>query len=142
MTRGFHVVERIDALPEAVWLTLTDFTKAEQWMNGVEEMIQETSGGLGLGTRFQFRSRGHVHHAVVTDFVPGQKIALTSTQGGVTATYVYCVLPSGRGATITLDATCTAQGYWKLVHPLIAYAMKKADSSQLANLSAVIQQKA
>lgn len=142
MTRGFHVAEQIDARPEEVWSALTDFTNARRWMNGVEEMVQETSGALGLGTRFRFRSRGHVHHTVVTEFVPGQKIALTSTQGGITATYIYSVLPSDRGSTITLNATCTAKGYWKLVHPLIAYAMKRADSRQLANLTAEIRQKA
>ena len=142
MTRGFHVAEQFGAPPEEVWSALTDFANAQRWMNGVEEMVQETSGGLGLGTRFRFRSRGHVHHTVVTEFEARQKIALTSTQGGITATYVYRVLPSGCGSTITLDATCTAQGYWKLLRPLIAYAMKRGDSRQLANLAAVMRQKA
>ena len=97
-----------------------------------------SNGPLQVGTRFTFKSRGKDHETRVTALEPGARIELTSTQGGVTAVYAYGVRPNGDGTVVTLEAVCSATGWWKLIHPLIAFAMKKSDSSQLANLKAAM----
>ena len=56
----------------------------------------------------------------------------------MTATYEYTVAPAGDGTEITLKAVCKAEGLWKLLHPMIVVAMRKSDSSQLANLKAAM----
>ena len=138
MADGFSVKETIARSPEDVWAYLTDFANAKAWMTAVDGMTQTTQGPLRVGTRFKFSARGRERETQVTALDPGRQIALTSTQGGVTATYTYRVAPAGGGTEVTLDAVCQASGVWKLLHPMIAFAMKRSDSSQLANLKAAM----
>ena len=138
MADGFVVQETIAAAPNAVWAYLTDFSKAKAWMTGVEDMRSLDDGPLAIGTRLQFKSRGKLRDSRVTALDPGRRIALTSTQGGVTATYTYALEPAKEGTEITLHAACTATGFWKLLHPVIVMAMRKSDSSHLANLKSAM----
>ena len=138
MAGGFTVRETIKRSPQEVWDYLTDFGNAKKWMTGVEEMTQITQGPLEMGTLFRFKARGKEHESEVTALEPGKRIALTSTQGGVTATYVYSLAPAGNDTEVSLNAECKATGFWKLIHPIIVFAMKKSDSSHLARLKTAI----
>lgn len=135
---GFSVTEKIDHSPDKVWAYLTEFRNAKDWMKGVWAMAQTTEGPLEIGTSFSFNARGKQRETRVTALEPGRQIALTSTQGGVTAVYTYSLAPVGDGTEVTLNAVCKATGLWKLLHPMIAIAMKQSDSSQLANLNAAM----
>ena len=134
MANGFTVHETLDHAPADVWSYLTDFSNAPEWMAGIGAFTQITENPLEIGTRFGFQARGKQRETRVTALAPGRRIALTSTQGGVTATYAYSVARAGDGTEMTLDAVCEATGLWKLIHPVIVFAMKKSDSSQLENL--------
>ena len=138
MAGGFSVTEEIAAAPAAVWAYLTDFGNAGEWMTGVEGLAQTTEGPLEVGSRLSFVARGKARETRVSALDPGRRIALTSTQGGVTATYDYALVPAGAGTEITLKAVCEARGLWKLLHPMIVVAMRKSDSSQLAKLKAAM----
>ena len=138
MADGFNVKETIGRPPEEVWAYLTDFSHVKEWMTGVEEMTQITQGPLNVGSRFRFKARGKARESEVTAWEPGKCIALTSTQGGVTATYTYSLVSTDDGTEITLHAVCRATGFWKLLHPIIVFAMKKSDSSHLAKIKAAI----
>ena len=141
MARGFRVRQRIGRSPRDVWAFLSDFENAPTWMAGVEQMTKVTPGPLAEGTRYTFRARGRARETRVSAFEPGRMVALTSSQGGITATYTYKVRPDGDGSEVSLDAECSAAGLWVLLHPLIAVAMRRADSGQLARLAAVIERK-
>ena len=141
MPNGFSVTERIDHSPAEVWAYLTNFHNAKDWMKGVEAMTQKTEGPMEIGTRFSFKARGKERETRVTALEPGKRIALTSTQGGVTAVYTYSLAPDGTGTEIKLEAVCEATGFWKLLHPMIAIAMKHSDSSQLADLRAAMNRR-
>ncbi len=138
MASGFRVTETIERPPEQVWVYLTDFSHAREWMTGVEEMSQINQGPIEVGPRFRFKARGKERESEVTALEPGRRIALTSTQGGVTATDVYSLAPIGNSTEVTLNAVCEATGFWKLIHPIIVFAMKKSDSSHLARLKTAI----
>ena len=139
MGQGFSVTEKINRPVEAVWSFLTDFSQANKWMTGIDGMRPINSGPIGLGTRLQFTARGAERETEVTAFEPQKKLALTSTQGGVTATYVYSLFSAGEQTEIRLHATCKASGLWKLIHPIILLAMKKSDSSHLIRLKEAIE---
>lgn len=139
MANGFSVKETINRSTGEVWAYLTDFSHAPKWMTGVEEMTQITRGSLGVGTRFKFTARGKEHETEITSLEPGKRISLTSTQGGVSATYDYSIVPSGGSTEVTLNAACTATGFWWWLHPLIVRAMKNSDSSQLTLLKSAIE---
>lgn len=134
VSKGFSARERIDRPPEDVWAYLTDFRNAKDWMTGVEGLSPKGEGPIEIGTRLSFRARGKERMSRVSALEPGRQLALTSTQGGVTATYTYALAPDGDGTEVTLEAVCQATGAWRLLHPVIAMAMKRSDSSQLANL--------
>lgn len=104
MAKGFSVTEIIDRQQDEVWAFLTDFDQAAQWMTAVEKMTQATPGPIQAGTRFTFLSRGAERDTEVTAWEPNKRIALTSTQGGVTATYDYSLAPVSSGTEITLNA--------------------------------------
>lgn len=136
---GFSVHERIPASPGTVWRYLTDVAKAGEWMPGIDDMTLPGGGALQTGSVLVFRARGKDRESRVTALEDTKKLALTSTQGGVTATYEYVLTPAPDGTDIMLNASCEATGYWRLLHPVIVMAMKKADSPQLANLKALIE---
>jgi len=129
MAAGFSVTQRIERSPDEVWAYLTDFQNAQDWMPGVEDMRATAEGPPAVGTEFTFGSRGKSRETRVTALDPGTRFALTSTQGGVSATYAYSLAPDGDGTRVTLDAVCEATGLWTLLHPLIAFARKQSDSS-------------
>ncbi len=139
MTRGFRVSEKIDRPAHEVWAFLTDFENAEKWMTGVGHMRPVTAGPLKLGSRFKFRARGRERESEITAWDPCRRIALTSIQGGVTATYEYSLSPASGSTELTLEAACQATGFWKLLHPLIVLAMKRSDSSHLIKLKSAIE---
>ena len=111
MADGFIVKENMAATPTEVWAYLTDFRNAKEWMTSIEGMTQTTRGPIEIGTHFRFKARGKEHDTRVTALDQGKQIALTSTQGGVTATYTYSVEPVGDGTEITLQAVCKSTGF-------------------------------
>ena len=139
MANGFSVTERISTSPEKVWQYLTDFDNAPKWMPGIDSMSLHDGQILETGSALTFHARGKARESRVTALEKGKRLALTSTQGGVTATYEYSLVPVADGAEVTLNAKCEATGVWKLLHPVIVIAMRKADSPQLANLKALIE---
>ena len=141
MSKGFSVKETIDQPKAVVWDFLTDFNKADKWMTGVDQMKQISDGPIKTGTRLSFVARGKERETRVTALDSGKMIALTSTQGGVTATYTYSLESENNRTLIKLDAVCEATGFWKLLHPVIVIAMKKSDSSHLVKLkNAIVNQ--
>lgn len=138
---GFSAREHFSFPPEEVWDYLTDFRNAKEWMTGVDGMTQDGSGPLEVGTRLRFRARGKERSSQVCALVPGRRIALMSAQGGITATYTYSLEPSGDGTEASLDADCEASGIWRLLHPLIVFAMRKSDSSHLAKLKSAMERR-
>ena len=139
MAGGFSVQERIDRPVAEVWAFLTDMTKAPEWMTGVQAMEPVGTEPIGVGSRFRFMSRGAPRETAVTAWQPMTTFALTSIQGGVTATYEYRVKEADGATEVELHALCEAKGFWKLLHPLIATLMKKSDSKHLLQLKKAIE---
>ena len=134
MAGGFSVKETIDRPVDEVWHFMSDMRNAPTWMTGVEDMKPITPGPTGIGSKFSFVSRGAERDTEVTAWDPKRELALTSTQGGITATYLYTVHGNEDSTEVALHAVCEAEGLWKIVQPLIAHLMKRSDSGHLAQL--------
>ena len=139
MAKGFTSTAEIAATPDEVWASLIDFERASAWMTGIDGMRPVGTGAIEVGTELVFTARGRERRSSITGLEPVRRIDLTSTQGGVTATYSYRIEPSSGGTRLTLDAVCEASGAWKLLHPLIALAMKASDGGQPAKLKALVE---
>ena len=141
MADGFTAKATLDQAPVEVWAYLTDLGNAGEWMRGIDRLEQVSPGPLQVGSELRFISRGKERETRVTAMVPCERLALTSTQGGITATYTYLLAPDGDGTEITLEARCTATGLWKLVHPLIVFAMKQSDASHVRNFKTAMNRR-
>ena len=143
MAEGFQATEHIVGSMEEVWACLTDWQRAPEWMNGIEDMHAPKGGPVGEGTRLAFRSRGAERETTVVAWSPPHQLALRSQQGGMTATYEYTCEPENGGTRLTLRARCEARGLgWRLASPVIGYLMKRADSGQVAALKHLVEQPA
>ncbi|MEM9455918.1 MAG: SRPBCC family protein [Myxococcota bacterium] len=135
----FCVSERIPRPVEEVWAFVTDFAGAPRWMRAVDRMWVDGAGPVGEGTSLVFESRGAERRCVVSAWEPTRRLALRSTQGGVTATYVYGFEAEGSGTRVELEAIYEFRGAIRLVAPLIGWLVRRTDGGQLRALAATMQ---
>ena len=145
MAKGFEVETVIAAPPDKVWAAMTDFAQAPRWMPGLHEVAPKDDQPLGAGKVFTVtmstKGRGKQRNLTLSDWRPSDRFALSSQEGGVTATYTYFLAPSGDGTRVKLNGACEAKGpFWRLLHPLIVKMMAKHDGVQVELLKNLIEQ--
>ena len=137
---GFRATETIGRPQSEVWRAATDWGKAHRWMKGIEDLRRLSEGPVGEGTRLGFNARGSERETEIVVWEPGERLALRSRQGGITADYVYRFEGCPEGTRVTLDADCRGEGIgWRLVTPLIGMLMARADGGQLAALKRMVE---
>ena len=139
MARTISVTETIDRSPGEVWEVLTDWPGGVRWMNGIESMSIE--GETVEGAHVRFHTRGQDRDSVITHCDPGRSITLRSQQGGVTADYTYSIEALGASSSrVSLEAECHFSGLlFRLLGPLIGFAIRRTDGGQIAALKRVIE---
>ena len=139
MSLTISVSETISASSEQVWKVLTDWPGAVRWMNGIESM--SIDGETVEGARVQFFTRGRDRESVIAQCEPGRSVTLRSQQGGVTADYTYSVEAVGElSSRVSLEAECHFSGLrYRLLGPLIGFAIRRTDGGQIAALKRVIE---
>ena len=140
MTQTISVAETINRRPEHVWAVLTDWPGAVRWMNGIESM--SIDGETAEGAHVRFFTRGQNRDSLITHCEPGRSITLRSQQGGVSADYTYSIEPAGESSSrVSLEAECHFSGLrFRLLGPLIGFAIRRTDGGQIAALKRVIEQ--
>lgn len=134
MTTAFTARTTVGHPVGAVWERLVDWDTADRWMPGVDAV--RAQGPLAVGSTIAFTARGKERVATVAALEPGRRVTLRSVQGGVTADYTYeCVAHDG-GTRVDLVADCSMRGPVRLLGPVIRYAVRRADGSQLAAFAA------
>lgn len=147
---GFTATAWIAAPPSVVFAILHDVNHFPAVLNGVIRAEQLTAGPVGLGTRFLetrlIKGKEASAEIEVTTYDPPHRYAATSSQEGITATYHYTLTPEQQGAQpgtrINLRAEASAQGWKKLLLPLVVGHMKKEDSDHLQRLKGVAEHQA
>ena len=86
---AFSASETILRPRAQVWAAVTDWSRACQWMKGVDELRVVQQGPVGEESKLAFRSRGSERESTVTTWLPDEKLVLCSRQGGITAEYEY-----------------------------------------------------
>lgn len=133
--------ETIAVPGETVWHHLTDPDSMIRWMAGVDEMRTADDLPLAAGSQIIFTARGKTRHTQVTIFEPERRLAMRSTQGPVTAVYLYTLAEgtSGNRTIVTLEANCTARGWFRMLMPLLKIAIRRADGNQLSDLKKTVE---
>ena len=137
MAIAFEVEEHFAERPEHVWAALTDWSRAGEWMAGIDTL--EPEGPIRVGTALEFRARGKLRQSHITALEEGRRVALTSRQGPVTATYTYWCDPDGTGTRVRLSADCAMRGWMRVVAPLLRRAIASRDAGQLLALKRVLE---
>ncbi len=134
----FAVDEMIDAPIDEVWRYLTEPALMTRWMTSIDDIRTADNEPLHEGSKMLFSARGADRMSEVTAFRPNELMTLRSVQGPVTAVYQYALKPNGSGTDARLEATCDADGIFKIFGPLLRYLIRKSDGGQLASLKAAI----
>lgn len=136
---GFESNAIINKSITEVWSYISDFSNADKWMTGVKNLRPKELGSIGKGSKLLFRSRGSERASEITAWDSPKTMELTSTQGGVTATYTYSLKSIGDKTELTLKAGCIATGLWKILHPIIVIAMRASDSKHPIQIKKAIE---
>ncbi len=121
-----------------VWAALVDWDNATEWMPGIDDF--RADGPTEVGATLAFHARGKERPATIAALEPGRSIVLRSVQGGVSADYRYDVkILDDSTTSIALVADCTTTGAWRLLAPMLRFAMRKTDGRQLDRLKDYIE---
>lgn len=140
MSRGFTVHEHLPFPVQVVWSYISDVELAHTWIKGINSVTPMVLGVEDcVGARYQTNittyGRQSSQEVEILSWEPNHRFALASYDRGVSATYEYILRRRGAESTgLTLNATCTAEGFWKVVLPLISYMMERHDRDQLVLL--------
>ncbi len=137
MPRAFEAHATIARSADHVWRILTDWPRASRWMKGIDSL--RADGPLAIGTDLVFEARGKRRAARITACEPGRRLILTSTQGAVTADYVYGIEPlDGDRCRVSLVAECRVAGPLAIFGPLLRFAVRRTDGDQITRLAALV----
>ncbi|MFC0678646.1 SRPBCC family protein [Lysobacter korlensis] len=137
MTEAFSASTNVAAPPERVWATITDWSRAPEWMPGTSSFRLE--GPLRPGTVLHYTARGKERTSTVTAVAPERSLTLASTVGKVHAAYTYVLTPAAGGTRVDLTADVRTSGAMRLLARVIRAAIAKADSGQLDRLKRLIE---
>lgn len=137
MTTAIDTRIHIAAPRSLVWDTLTDWSRAHEWMPEATDMRQ-TSEPLRVGTVLAFRAQKSERTSTVEALDPGSMIALASDGPGVHAVYTYTLRDAADGTDVRLVADVETRGAMKMLGPTIRSSIAKADGGQLDALAKLV----
>ncbi|MCA9310861.1 MAG: SRPBCC family protein [Phycisphaerales bacterium] len=127
-----HISRHINAPADVVFDAISDPDTFAQVVPEIDRIEYVTEKRREVGARFRetrtMRGRQATAELEIADFVPGQRIRLTSEAGGSLWDSTFTVEPEGDGAsTLTLDMQVTPRRLAaRLTNPLIMGMIRKA----------------
>jgi carbon monoxide dehydrogenase subunit G len=134
----------IDAPIARVWVIMTDFARAPEWMPGIEavEPVDDTIPGAGKQYHVTLSTSGRGAERIMSlaGWQPPNGFTLASREGNVTARYIYVLEAREDSTRVVLTGTCTARGLlWRALAPLITWLMARHDRPQMALLKNLVE---
>ena len=121
-----------------------DPTNAPEWYVNIESVEWETSPPAAVGSRLAFVARflGRTlrYTYELVEWVPGERLVMRTAQGPfpMETTYRWEATSDG-GTRMTLRNRGEPAGFSKLVAPLMAPAMRRANRKDLAALARLLE---
>lgn len=129
----------VDAPPDVVWDTLTDFRSWPGWMPGVKSV--EIDEAPRVGTRFEWKAGPGRIRSEIVEFDPLRSVAWTGRTFGVNAVHVWRTEAQGE-ATSVLTEESWAGPLARVLRGWAAKTVKKAIDDGLAALKAESERRA
>ena len=121
-----------------------DPSNAPRWYRRISSAEWQTDPPISLGSRIAFRARfmgrdlDYVYE--VTEYTPGEQVAMRTAEGPFPMATTYTWRPVGPAKThMTLRNHGEPAGFSRLAAPLISRAMRRAMNQDLADLKALLE---
>ena len=127
----------IDQPRSAVASYASDPDNATRWCQNIKSVEWETPGPLTVGSRVafvaHFLGRRLAYTYEVTELIPGERLVQSTTEGPfpMETTYTWTDNPAG-GTRMNLRNRGNPAGFSKLVAPMMARAMRRANQKDLS----------
>lgn len=121
-----------------------DPSNAPEWYDNIDSVEWKTPPPLQVGSAVAFVARFLGRRLEYTDefveFVPGERLVMRTRHGSFPMETTYTWAPAATDATrMTLRNRGEPAGFSKLVAPLMAPAMRRANRKDLANLKSILE---
>ncbi len=137
----------IDRPVTAVAAFAGDPLNAPRWYVNIESADLETAPPVAVGSRIafvaRFLGRAMRYTYEVTELIPDERIVMRTAEGPfpMETTYTWHATADG-GTRMTLRNRGQPAGVSKLVAPLVAHAMRRANTKDLALLKKLLESQA
>jgi hypothetical protein len=135
---------RIDRPRDDVATYAVDPDHATAWYKNIESVSWETPPPLRVGSRIAFRARfmGRTlqYTYEVLEFVPSERFVMSTAAGPFPMETTYSWRDGPKGSTVMeLRNRGEPSGFTKVVGPLMAPAMRRANTKDLARLKTILE---
>ena len=137
-------VETVIARPVAeVTAYAGDPTNAPEWYANIRSVQWRTEPPVRVGSEMdfvaQFLGRRLAYTYEVVELVPGERLVMRTADGPFPMETTYTWEPADDGTRMTLRNTGTPTGFGKVSAPVMAAAMRRATTKDLARLKARLE---
>jgi uncharacterized membrane protein len=122
----------------------SDPSNATEWYRNIRSVEWETSPPVGVGSRMRFRARflgrDLVYTYEVRELIHGEKLVMGTTDGpfSMETTYTFEDAPDG-GTRVGLRNRGEPSGFAKVLSPVMAKAMRRENTKDLARLKELLE---
>jgi len=121
-----------------------DPTNAPKWYVNIKSVEWRTPPPLAPGSRLafvaQFLGRKLAYVYEIVELTPGARLIMRTADGPFPMETTYTWQAAGDGKTrMSLRNRGQPTGFWKLVGPVMAAAMRRANRNDLARLKALLE---
>ena len=116
---------------------------ATAWYENIERVEWETEPPLAVGSRIAFVARFLARRLAYTyevrEFVPGERLVMSTADGPFPMETTYTWADSARGTTMSLRNRGAPSGFSKVAAPAMAAAMRRANRRDLERLKTLLE---
>ncbi|HEX2021674.1 MAG TPA: SRPBCC family protein [Candidatus Thermoplasmatota archaeon] len=119
-------------------------SNAPEWYVNIESAAWKTERPLRVGSRVtfvaRFLGRRLEYTYEIAGYAPGERLVMRTAEGPFPMETTYAWTDAGEGATrMTLRNRGEPSGFSKLLAPMMAGAMRRANEKDLARLKALLE---